>query len=67
MDLPIDLQKLFVPMIVHGQKPLVYSGYGFVYLNLETFCKVIWTLEYRVIGVHTIDSLESRVDSLELY
>lgn len=39
LNLPNDLQKYFVPMIAHAQKPLFYHGY-IVDLNLKTLSKV---------------------------
>lgn len=39
-SLPIHLQKYFILMINNVQKPLFYSGYGIIILNLETFTKV---------------------------
>lgn len=38
--LPIELQKLFVLMISHGQIPVVYHGYNVVNLDLVLFTKV---------------------------
>lgn len=40
MALPIDLQRPFALMIVHGQKKLSYHGCNIVDLNLELFTKV---------------------------
>lgn len=40
MVLPNDLQKYFILMISHAQKPLYYHGYGFVHLDLQLFSKV---------------------------
>lgn len=39
-DLPVDLQKYFFIMIMNMQKPLVYHGFGFYVLKLETFAAV---------------------------
>lgn len=39
-ELPINLQKEFVVMILNTQKPLHYTGFGIAVLNLETFLKV---------------------------
>lgn len=38
--LPVKLQKYFIIMITNTQKLVFYHGFGMVYLNLETFCKV---------------------------
>lgn len=38
--LPIHLQKDFILMIAHAQKPFFYHGCGLVEVNLETFLKV---------------------------
>lgn len=39
-EVPIHLQKHFIIMIAGAQRPLDYSGYGIINLNLETFCSV---------------------------
>lgn len=40
LALPVNLQKYYILMIAHAQKPLFYQGYGIVKLDLETFSKV---------------------------
>lgn len=40
--LPADLQNMYVLIIAHAQKPLLYHGCGIAYLNLEIFGKVCW-------------------------
>lgn len=40
-DLPIDLQKNLILIMVSAQKPIYYHGYGLAVLELETFTKVI--------------------------
>lgn len=40
LDMPIELQKHFILMIAHIQKPRYYHGFGVANLDLETFKKV---------------------------
>lgn len=35
--LPVDLQRYFILMIQHSQKPVYYRGFGMANLDLETF------------------------------
>lgn len=42
--LPRNLQKYFIFMISHAQRPLFYHGYGIVNLDLELFLKMIRTV-----------------------
>lgn len=39
-ELPVNLQKYVILMIMYMQKPLYYHGHGVIYVNLETFTKV---------------------------
>ena len=44
-QMPINLQKLIIIMIIEAQKPILYGAYALFNLNLETFIKVnaeIW-------------------------
>lgn len=50
-QMPIDLQKLIIIMIIEAQKPILYGAYAFVNLNLETFIKVnaeIWVIALAI-------------------
>lgn len=38
--LPMNVQKYFTIMIANAQRPLNYSGYGIMELNLEKFSSV---------------------------
>lgn len=43
-NLPVELQKYIIIIMINAQKPKFYHGFGMVYLNLETFCKMIQTV-----------------------
>lgn len=43
IELPVEIQKYFTLMISNAQLPLAYNGFYLVFLNLETFLKVIFT------------------------
>lgn len=45
-DLPIDLRKYMILMIVNMQKPHHYHGFGIANLDLETFRKVRHLTKY---------------------
>lgn len=45
-DLPIALQKIYIPMIANTQYLLVYDGLYSVPLNLTTFTKVCFVHKY---------------------
>lgn len=46
-DLPVELRKYFILLIANAQRPIFYHGFGIAVLNLETFCKVWWNLNYH--------------------
>lgn len=39
-DLPLDLHKYSILLIVNAQRPMLYHGFGISTLSLETFNKV---------------------------
>ncbi|XP_055307926.1 odorant receptor 85c-like [Sitodiplosis mosellana] len=44
LDLPIHLQKYYVIMIANAQRPLLYHGFGFITLNMNTFARLLKTV-----------------------
>lgn len=40
-ELPVHLQKYLIIVIANAQRPLRYHGFGFAFLDLETFSKLI--------------------------
>lgn len=40
-DLPVELQKYFILMIMNIQKPIYYHGFGVSILNLNTFVQLL--------------------------
>lgn len=53
-----DLQKTFILMIAHAQKPLSYHGFNIIDLNLETFRKVNFNMP--VLGSEIISLFVSK-------
>lgn len=39
-ELPVNLQKYFLLMIMNAQRPIYYHGFNLIVLNLETFLDV---------------------------
>lgn len=46
--MPVHLQKYLILMIRSGNQRLVFSGYGILKLNLETFTSVstVWIVDF---------------------
>lgn len=41
---PLEIQKSFVVVIAHTQRPLFYHGFGAINLNMETFLRLLKTV-----------------------